>query len=256
MEKPSSQAAALGDIVQQAGKVAIGSRAHMVRELKTDGSIVTNADRDAELFIRSELQRFIPGSTVWGEEFGHDGDSAEGLWLVDPVDGTSNFSFGSLLWGVSVALLKDGVLQFGAISLPDLGEVYVAEHGKGAFRNGSPISPIPSGTVRNEELVSYGDGVLRRHPSIGIPGRQRLSGAFVIDGTFTAMQRTRGLVGFRERLYDIAACVLICAELGADIRYADGSAFDLQPLSRPVQIEKPWLIFPKDSGFFYPESTG
>ena len=115
MEKPSSQAAALGDIVQQAGKVAIASRAHMVRELKKDGSIVTNADRDAELFIRSELQRFIPGSTVWGEEFGHDGDSPDGLWLVDPIDGTSNFSFGSPLWGVSVALLKDGVIQLGAI---------------------------------------------------------------------------------------------------------------------------------------------
>jgi len=225
----------------------------MVRELKKDGSIVTNADRDAELFIRSELQRFIPGSTVWGEEFGHDGDSPDGLWLVDPIDGTSNFSFGSPLWGVSVALLKDGVIQLGAICLPDLGELYVAENEKGAFRNGSAMSPIPSGAVRNEELVSYGDSVLKHHPDIGIPGRQRLSGAFVIDGTFTAMQRTRGLVGFRERLYDVAVCILLGAELGADVRYADGATFDVQALSQPVQIDKPWLIFPRDSGYFYPK---
>jgi len=251
MDKPSSQAAALSDIVRHAGEMAIASRRNLVSELKKDNSIVTNADRDVEVYLRAELQKFIPGSSIWGEEFGHDGDSEAGIWLVDPVDGTSNFSFGSPLWGVSVAFLKAGKLEYGAIALPDLHEQYVAQLGQGAFLNGAPIKPIPPGPIQNHELVSYGDNLLRTFPDAHIPGKQRLSGAFVIDGTFTALQRFRGLAGFRERLYDVAASVLIGTEVGADVRYADGSDFDLQALNKPIKIEKPWLMFPQDSGFFY-----
>ena len=71
----------------------------------------------------------------------------------------------------------------------------------------------------------------------------------MIDGTFLACGRMRGLVGHREKLYDIAPCVLFAAELGADIRYADGDPFDLGPLFEDRKIERPWLMFPPDSGY-------
>ncbi|HWD37798.1 MAG TPA: inositol monophosphatase family protein, partial [Fimbriimonas sp.] len=215
MDRPSLRAAELGEIVKAAGEVAMQGRGRLVSELKKDGSIVTNADRDVETWLRPRLTELVPGSSVWGEEFGHDGMSEHGLWLVDPVDGTSNFSFGSPLWGVSVALMVEDRIVLGAISLPDLGELYLAEHGQGAFKNGDRIPAIPPGPIRDHELLSYGEGVAKFLGSRKAPGKQRLSGAFVVDGTFTAVQRYRGLIGIRERLYDVAACLAICAELDA-----------------------------------------
>ena len=62
-------------------------------------------------------------------------------------------------------------------------------------------------------------------------------------------QRLRGLVGLSEKLYDIAACVLMGQELGADVRYADGRPFDVGALKADRKIAAPWVIFPRDSGF-------
>jgi fructose-1,6-bisphosphatase/inositol monophosphatase family enzyme len=78
----------------------------------------------------------------------------------------------------------------------------------------------------------------------------RISGAFVVDGTFTATQRFRGMVGMSERLYDIAASVLINQEVGAEIRYTDGDAFLIADLKRDAKIDRPWMMFPSASGFY------
>jgi myo-inositol-1(or 4)-monophosphatase len=247
----TDRARSLADIVHQAGEIAKNARLNLKPELKGDGSIVTNADREVELWLRSELAAFAPGTTVWGEEFGFEEPGPEGIWLVDPVDGTSNFTFGSPLWGVSVGLVKGSEVTLGSVSLPDLNELYIAEAGFGAYRNNERIPPIPPGPVRDEQLVSYGDWLLRTHPNMRPPGKMRLSGAFVIDGTFTAMQRYRGLLAQRERLYDAAACIVIASECSADIRYTNGEPLDIAALARPVPIERPWMIFPKESGFSY-----
>lgn len=249
----SDRARTLAEIVGHAGRVAQNARARLRTELKADGSIVTNADREVEMWLRAELDAFAPGTTVWGEEFGFESSGPEGIWLIDPVDGTSNFAFGSPLWGVSVALVKDGRVLLGSVSLPDLGEMYIAEEGAGAYRNDVRIAPIPAGPIRPEQLVSCSDSIIRTYPDMPVPGKMRLSGAFVVDGTFTAMQRFRGMIGKKERLYDAAACILIALECSADIRYTSGEPLDIRALTaEPVQIGRPWVIFPKDSGFTYP----
>jgi myo-inositol-1(or 4)-monophosphatase len=141
-------------------------------------------------------------------------------------------------------------ITHGAIMLPDLRELYLAELGEGAYLNGIRIPNIPAGKIRDEEIVTYPERLLRRISNAGLPGRMRLSGAFVVDGTFTAVQRFRGMVGQSEKLYDIAASVLINQEVGAEIRYTSGDAFLLSELKRDSKIEHPWMMFPKDSGFF------
>jgi len=105
----------LGDIVSEAGRIAQQARTEPKREIKPDGSIVTNGDRLVEQFLRAELTHLVPGSKVWGEEFGHSAEGEGGLWLVDPVDGTTNYAYGSPLWGVSVALLRGSSLKLGAV---------------------------------------------------------------------------------------------------------------------------------------------
>jgi myo-inositol-1(or 4)-monophosphatase len=237
----------LGDIAVQAGQIAIQARQQMVREEKPDGSVVTNADREVEQYLRSVLPSLLPGTTIWGEEYGFSDPGPEGLWLVDPVDGTTNFAHGSPLWGVSIALLRGTGISLGAIVLPDLGELYLAAAGEGVTCNGVPLPPIPPGEVMRRETVGYSESVMRL--GIKIPGRMRCSGAFVVEGVWVMQQRYRGMVGVREQLYDIAPCLLFAQELGAEVRYLDGTPFDIGELTAPVKIAKPWIIFPAESGF-------
>jgi fructose-1,6-bisphosphatase/inositol monophosphatase family enzyme len=231
----------------ECGEIARSERTRLVTELKSDGSIVTSADRKIEEYLREELPNLVRGTNVWGEEFGFEPEGEEGLWLVDPIDGTSNYAFGSPLWGVSIALIVLGQIQLGCIALPDLNELYISGFELGSFLNGEPMKLIPAGIVQDHELICYNESAAAsiQRP---IPWKRRDLGSFVVSGAFVATQRLRGLIGRNEKLYDCAAAILLCNELGADIRYANGSAFVPGDLVCDEKIEAPWLIFPAKSG--------
>ena len=235
-------------VARKAGKIAQEARQVLSRELKPDGSIVTNGDRVVEEFLRVELPKIVD-APIWGEEFGYATESEKGVWTVDPVDGTTNYSFDSPLWGVSIALVKGDAVELGAVFLPDLDEMYLASLGGGSFCNGNRMAPIPKGPIEKFETVSYNDNVLQRCPGEKLPGKMRCSGAFVVDGAFVAQQRYRGLIGVREKLYDMAACVCICRELCADVRYLDGEPLSISARREDQAIAKPWVIFPAETGF-------
>ena len=247
MIAPSEKLDALGRISAEAGALAQRERGRLVRELKADGSIVTNGDKAVETWLRKELVALVPGTTVWGEEFGFEDAGPNGRWLVDPVDGTSNYAYGSPLWGVSIALEVGGRLALGTVNLPDLGELYLGEDGGGAFLNGEPLVPIEPGPIEPYHLTSYNERVAAALSDV--PGKQRLSGAFVIDGTFTVRGRYRALVAMREKLYDVAACVVFARELGMDVRYIDGSPFEERDLLVDRHIGRPWGMLPSGTGW-------
>jgi len=223
-------------------------RATMGRELKPDGSIVTDADREVEAFLRHELTSWIPAS-FYGEESPLELPNDAGQWVVDPIDGTSNFAYGSPLWGISVGLIVKGQCVLGAIGLPDLQETYVCDQGHGVWMNGNRLRMIPPGPVQAHELTCFCDDLLRHIPRNAIPGKMRCPGAMVIAGAFFAIQRFRACLGFREKLYDMAPCVLMALELGGVVSFADGSPLDLGELQDGRPINRPWLLFPADSRF-------
>src|ERR1043165_8157381 len=110
----------LEQIVREAGGMARDMQAGIEREIKPDGSIVTPADRRVEEFLRASLPRLVAGAGVNGEEMESSEETEAGLWCLDPIDGTSNYAFGSPLWGVSVGLVKGEEALLGAIYLPVL----------------------------------------------------------------------------------------------------------------------------------------
>jgi myo-inositol-1(or 4)-monophosphatase len=240
-------------IVREGGRIARNAQAHISRVIKPDGSIVTPADGQVEELLRHELAKLHPDCGVYGEELGSSPEGLNGLWCLDPIDGTSNYAFGSPLWGVSAGLVVGEEVLLGAVYLPALDEMYLAAKGHGATLNGVPIPKIPPGQIKREELVSYPDRILRLYPQAQLPGKMRHTGAFVIDAVFTAVQRFRGLLGAREKLYDVAGSLCIGHEVGADIRYADGQPLLIGPLKpHDTRLEKGWIIFPPDSGFHLP----
>ncbi len=106
-------------------------------ETKPDLTPVTDADRAVERALRERVAAERPGEGVLGEEEGDDGGSTR--WIVDPVDGTRNFSRGIPVWGTLIALEREGELVLGVASAPALAGRWWASRGGGAFAAGRAI---------------------------------------------------------------------------------------------------------------------
>ncbi len=233
-------------LLQQAATIAHQLRQELQIDQKKDSSLVTNVDRAIEQFLKPELLALTPGAGFYGEEFGHTPPTDAGYWVVDPVDGTSNFAFGQPLWGITAAYLKDGKIVTGAILLPDLNELYTATVGEGAYLNGKPLSPIPEGDIAVSELLGNTDSNVQHLQKT--PGKLRHIGSFVVESTFVATQRYRALITGTICLYDCAAGILINRELGAEVRYLTGETFDESKHLTTAKIP-PYYIGPKNSNF-------
>ena len=106
-------------------------------ETKPDLTPVTDADRSVERMLRERIGRERPGEGVLGEEEGD--DSGKVRWIVDPIDGTRNFSRGIPVWATLIALERDGQVVCGVASAPALGHRWWAAYGEGAWRDGEPL---------------------------------------------------------------------------------------------------------------------
>ena len=156
-------------------------------ERKSDRSLVTIADKEAESALTKRLLDLLPGSKVVGEEaFAADSSilsrffDESPVWIIDPVDGTSNFASGNREFGVIVALAKQNQILAGWIYDPTSDEVVTAEAGSGAYFKGKKLSVLPSRPI--EEMF----GVL----SSAIIGPYRKSGQSASPGqpVFEAMK--------------------------------------------------------------------
>src|SRR6187549_3084282 len=104
--------------------------------LKGPGNFVTAADRKAEETLKAELAKARPGYGFLGEESGsHAGSDTTHTWIVDPLDGTTNFLHGIPQFAISIGLQREGTVIAGVIYNPANDELYTAERGKGAFLN-------------------------------------------------------------------------------------------------------------------------
>jgi|APTNR8051073442_1049403.scaffolds.fasta_scaffold00009_45 myo-inositol-1(or 4)-monophosphatase len=231
--------AQLVEWVYEAGRLALSFRTALGVQSKADGSLVTAADRAVEAYLRPLLLQLQPG-VVWGEEQGFAGDADEPLWLIDPIDGTSNFAFGQPLWGVSVGLRMGGKLVLGAVYLPELDEMYAAHLGGGATCNGGPVPMLSSAPTESTDLIGYGDVDTFNAFRQIYPGKMRHNGAFVIEAMFVASGRLRAMTSSRACLYDAAGSFVILTELGCQYWTLDGQPFD--PATSPVPGLMPPLI--------------
>ena len=136
----------LADAADRLTAAAFG-RADLVVDTKPDRTWVTEADRDVEQAIRTALASRRPGDAVMGEEYGATGDGPR-RWIVDPIDGTSNFVRRVPVWATLLALEVDGRLEIGVASAPALGRRWWAGRGLGAWAAGigaqaTGADPVP-----------------------------------------------------------------------------------------------------------------
>ena len=114
----------------------LGELEHLQVSLKGPRNFVTAADRRAEEMLREDLQKARPGYGFLGEEGGfHEGADKSHRWIVDPLDGTTNFLHGIPHFAVSIALERDGAIVAGMVYNPANEDLFLAERGKGAYLN-------------------------------------------------------------------------------------------------------------------------
>jgi histidinol phosphatase-like enzyme (inositol monophosphatase family) len=120
-------------------------------ETKSDGSPVTDADRDAEESLRAAIERAFPADAILGEEFGEREGTSGYRWIIDPIDGTKSFVHGVPLWGTLVAVERDRRSVAGVILMPALDEVVYASEGAGAWHvvGGAEATPARASRVND-----------------------------------------------------------------------------------------------------------
>jgi myo-inositol-1(or 4)-monophosphatase len=133
------------ELALSAGRIAADGFARQVPgswRMKGPQDFLTETDAAVERHVRAALAEAFPGDGFLGEETGGsagDPDAGAGTWVVDPIDGTANFARGIAHFCISIAFVRDGRIEIGAICNPVAGELHFARNGSGATRNGAPI---------------------------------------------------------------------------------------------------------------------
>lgn len=201
-------------------------------------NVVTEADIASERLIVDGIRRRFPDHSIIAEETGCDLRASPFTWVVDPLDGTSNFAARIPWFGVLIALLKEGEPVIGVCHLPVADELYVAEKGAGAQCNGRPIAISPQTQLRHV-LWAYGmdgsDDSARNEREVRLLGailarvRNVRATNSLVDAAWTADGRLGGMLNQSTRLWDIAAPSLLVREAGGRYTQLSGQdlAFDL-----------------------------
>jgi len=191
---------------------------------KSDGSLCTEADVAAQAALTRKLQ-VILNVPVMGEEMPAEEQHAiwqsgsEGLWCIDPIDGTSNFVRGLPYFAVSVALLREGKSVLGVVYDPVGDEMFAAELGKGAFLNNEPLlAREPAGSLAQAlasvDLKRLDLRLVERLATRPPYCSQRNFGASALDWCYTAAGRYDLYLHGGQKLWDYAAGTLILWEAG------------------------------------------
>jgi len=200
--------------------------------LKGPGDYVSQADRKAEDIIFAELSKARPGYGFLMEERGAvEGEDSQHRWIVDPLDGSTNFLHGIPLFSVSIALERQGQIVAGVIYNPAMDELYTTERGGGAFMNDRRLRVAGRtklvDTVIGCGMPHLGRGhhgnflVELRNVMAEVSGVRRL-GSAALDLAYVAAGRMDGFWETGLSAWDIAAGLLLIREAGGFVSDMDG----------------------------------
>lgn len=239
--------AAAERIVKDAGKLF---RKYFKRGVSIDykngdkRNIVTSADRAIERFITQRLQKHYPNHSILGEEFGlNEIKNSTYKWLIDPIDGTTNFCQGIPYCAITVALLKNLKPIWGIVSNPISNDVYIAKRGEGAYHNNKRINinkvsdPIQAfGAVHWGK--NYRQGAKLAHKFILKTKKIRVNGCVALSLCEVAAGHYDFFIssGGHLNTWDIAAGVIIVNESGGVNINSDGKDLEMNKTQIPNAI--------------------
>ena len=222
---------------REAGEVLLANLGK-VKDITFKGrnSLVTEADRLSEEIIIRSIKRSFPSHDIFAEESGRHSTSSDYVWIIDPIDGTTNYAHGYPFFSISIALEVEGIVKAGLVFDPVKDEVFSAELGHGAFMNGEPISVSDSGKLDESHLVT---GFVHEDPAIVEENLRhfgnfiwkaravRRDGSAALDLCYVACGRFDGFWELGLNPWDTAAGALIVEEAGGSITLFNGSEYSI-----------------------------
>jgi len=211
-----------------------------VREIQQkDGqerNLVTEVDKRSEQLIIDIIKRHYPAHEILAEESGHAQTASEYRWIIDPLDGTTNFTHGLPVFCVSIAVERRGELLCGVIYDPNLDELFTAERGKGAFLNNRRVHVSRTDALAKSLLVTGFPYNITENPDHAVEhfvsflmGAQaiRRMGSAAIDLAYVAAGRYDGFWEVALNPWDMAAGALLVTEAGGKLSDFAGSQFSI-----------------------------
>lgn len=247
-------------LVRQAGALLMegfGNVHHIQQKGVID--LVTEYDKRSEELILATIQREFPDHAILAEESGHHKRSSEYQWVIDPLDGTTNFAHGIPFFSVSIGLLKNNSPVAGVVYDPFRDEMFSAELGSGAFLNQRPLH-VSSRTELGQAVISTGFPYdVRTNPRNNFTQfvqfqlrtqAVRHLGSAALDCTWTAMGRLDGYWEFGVKPWDVGAGALIVREAGGRVTSVEGDedflAGDSIVVSNSLLHEQMLLVLGED----------
>ena len=237
----------LDDYIALAGRLADTAGAIVRRYFRTsfavddksDLSPVTIADREAEAAMRALIAQTYPGHGIIGEEHGNDRESADHVWVLDPIDGTKSFITGRPIFGTLIALCREGRPVVGIIDCPALGERWVGAYGHPTLHQGKPVRTRACPTLDRAALYTTSPHLfagtdfdrferVRKKVKLPLYGGDCFAYGLVASG-FADLVIEAGL-----KIYDYAAIVPVVEGAGGTMTDWQGRALDLSSDGRVI----------------------
>jgi len=180
-------------------------------ELKADGSLVTQADKWADTEIQNAIYDIFPSHDVLTEEGSHIFSGAEWCWVIDPIDGTTNFTRGIPIWGISLGLLYQGMPIFGYVHFPNINQSF---HGywygdsQGNQPNGAFLNNLPIRSSSDSPSLNHCFNICTRSTAVlqkPFPCKVRMLGVTTYDFLSVATGASLGSLEATPKVWDLAA---------------------------------------------------
>jgi myo-inositol-1(or 4)-monophosphatase len=200
---------------------------------KQPRDVVTEADRASEAAVVAAVREHFPTAVILGEEGGVYEAPGNERFIVDPLDGTTNYAHGYPMFCVSLGYERDGVMEAGAVDAPFLGLHFTARRGGGAFLNGRPIRVSTVATLETAlvctgfQPTNYERNAAHFAALSGLTQGVRRDGSAALDLAFVAAGRFDAFWEWDLKPWDVAAGALLIEEAGGRVTAIDGSPFDL-----------------------------
>lgn len=240
------------DLARDAGRIQKDAfhTSYSWRSKSHRGDIVTEVDEACEKLIIDRIRATYPDDPILSEEAGAIGVEADRpVWVIDPLDGTRNFKMGIPFFCCSVALVRQGKAEIGAVYDPVHDEMFFARRGGGAFLNGEQISVADWDTLEDALIsVSWVRRNVDRHHFLSYIDKLskdtsyfRRFGAAALVACYVACGRIHAYLQGGLHPWDVAAAVLILEEAGGVVTDFSGGAIDLRDRQIEVVMANPRL---------------
>lgn len=226
------------ETAREAGQILLEKFGKTTVTKKGDIDLVTEADLASEALIVEKIKSYYPRHSILAEEAGNAviiGGENTWKWIIDPLDGTTNYAHGYPCFCVTLALEHDGEIVIGVTFDPTRNELFAAERGKGATLNGKPIHVSASEKLGDSLIVTgfpynfkQKENFARHLTDFLLSSRGvRRDGSAAIDMAYVACGRFDGFWEEGLNPWDVAAGVLMVEEAGGIVSYYDGSKFSI-----------------------------